>query len=183
MSRFALARCPICQQTKPHSVTIYPHKQRLFIGRQNRDIAALKTLLGDPSTRLISILGPGGMGKTRLALEVIRGQIAHFSDGVFFVPLGSVQAIDHLHLSIGEAIGYAFQDDGRSSKRQFEMTILRQKQMLLLLDNLEHLLDGVQRITDILQQAPNVRILATSRERLRLSSETTFALSGLYIAS
>ena len=161
-----------------------------FIGRE-RELDELMRLIADPSVRLITILASGGMGKTRLVLKLAESivfppQAAEnapraeviFPDGVFFVPLASISAPDLTVPIIAEYSDYRFHQDGRELKQQL-LDYLREKRMLLILDNVEHLLDGVGIVSEILETAPNLKIVATSRQRLNLKSETLCALNGM----
>ncbi len=147
-----------------------------FVGRPHElgDIAAL---LSDPNTRLITILAPGGMGKTRLAVEAARTQIGHFADGVFFVPLAPLGDAGDMVTAIAEHIGFSFY--GEVSPAQQLLDFLRDRSLLLVLDNFEHLLDGAPFVADMAQAAPGVQLLTTSRERLNLLGETVYVLRGL----
>ncbi|MEM7128797.1 MAG: BTAD domain-containing putative transcriptional regulator [Chloroflexota bacterium] len=148
-----------------------------FIGRQ-RESHELINLLTDDHTRLITILGPGGIGKSHFAVEMGRKLLNQFANGVFFVPLASVQQTEQLISTIAEVIGYPLQSDGRAPEQQLQ-DFFHAKTVLLILDNMEQLVDGADLLSRFLQGAPNLKILVTSRERLRLRDETVFLLTGL----
>lgn len=154
-----------------------PVETTSFIGREN-ELAALGALLADPNVRLVTILAPGGMGKTRLSLACARQHIEQFGDGVILVSLAPLSDPAHIVPAIAEAVGYSFQQNGRNPQQQI-IEFLSNKQMLLVLDNCEHLLDGLTLATDILAAAPDIQIIATSRERLNLRSETVLEPAGL----
>ena len=154
-----------------------PVQSTSFVGRQT-ELAELTQLLNEPAVRLVTILGLGGTGKTRLALATATTQLDHFSHGVYFVSLAPLSEPEAIISAIAEAVDYPFQSDGRSPQQQV-LDYLHQKQILLILDNFEHLLDGVELVTGILQIAPKVKILATSRERLQLRQEHRYPLHGL----
>jgi serine/threonine protein kinase len=154
-----------------------PAQTTPFVGREG-EIAELAKLLNDPKIRLITILAPGGMGKSRLALEVAEQQLTNFENGVYFVELAPLSEPANVVSAIAEATGYQFQSDGREPKQQI-LDFLGNKNMLLVLDNFEHLLEGASLVTDILKAAPQVKILATSRQRLNQSGETLFKLEGM----
>ena len=147
-----------------------------FIGR-SAEIAALRDFHENPQSCLITILGAGGMGKTRLALETARAHLSLFADGVYFVPLASLSSAEHIIPTIAEQVGAQFHLE--SSPQTQLLRFLARKRMLLVLDNFEHLLDGAGLVTEILEAAPGVTILATSREKLALSGETIFPLEGM----
>ena len=152
-----------------------------FIGRV-REQTDLLGLLKDPDVRLVSIVAPGGMGKTRLALKVGRQALAQFADGVYLVELAPLADSGGIAPTIASVVGYNFKDDGRSQIQQL-LDYLATKKILLLLDNFEHLLDGIGIIADLLRQAPRLKILVTSRQRLNQSGETVFNLRGMALPS
>lgn len=151
-----------------------------FVGR-DRERREVSALIDDANTRLLAILGPGGIGKTRLALEVAREKLGGFPDGVVFVPLPPESRRDVLVSSIAHAVGcsLAGPDDARPRLLGF----LREKTLLLVLDGLEHEVHEAPFLTEILEHAPKVKMLATSRERLRLRAESVFVCEGLTIPS
>jgi predicted ATPase/DNA-binding CsgD family transcriptional regulator len=147
-----------------------------FIGRY-RETAEISQLLADPACRLLTLLGPGGSGKTRLALEVAAGSGRHFADGVVFVPLQAVSTPAFLITAIAEALEIAA--PGRDDPQVQLLNHLAAKNLLLVLDNFEQLLDGAGLLSQILQQAAGVRLLVTSRAALYLQEEWLYPLSGL----
>ncbi len=155
-----------------------------FVGREH-ELAELEKIVRDPAIRLLTILAPGGMGKTRLALELAgkmlhqtRATTAIYENGIYFVDLAPLSSTENMVQTVAEATGYTFQQDGRDAKQQL-LGYLHEKDILLLMDNFEHLIDGRSLVQDILQSAPSVKFLATSREKLNLSAETVFILSGM----
>jgi predicted ATPase/DNA-binding XRE family transcriptional regulator len=150
-----------------------------FVGRE-REQAELAALLARPDCRLVTLLGPGGVGKTRLAIETGR-TIQHFPDGVALVSLAPVSAPALVAQAIGDALGIAFSGAGDLLAQL--VSHLREQRSLLILDNLEQLLDpagvtlGVLEL--LLAQVPGVTVLATSRERLRFPGEWVLELDGL----
>ncbi len=153
-----------------------PAQSTPFVGREH-ELVELTALLNDRDTRLITILAPGGMGKTRLALEAARQQIGHYADGVIFVPLASLNTARDIVTTIAENIGFSFYGEGLPAQQM--INFLRERSLLLVLDNFEHLLDGAPLVADIVQAALNVKLLVTSREKLNLSGEIIYAMSGL----
>lgn len=161
-----------------------------FIGRTT-ELAELAALLADPTVRLITVLGPGGMGKTRLAIEVGRMQLEHFPQGVFFVALAAVESAAAILPLIAEALNFTFYAEG-TPRRQL-CDYLRHKTMLLVLDNFEQLLgaphqpdlcdpdepNGVAFLLDLLQAAPQLKLVVTSRTRLNLQGEQLYSLGGI----
>jgi predicted ATPase/DNA-binding SARP family transcriptional activator len=148
-----------------------------LIGRE-RELAHLSSLLADPKHRLVTILGPGGMGKSRLALAAGHTLRERFPDGVFLVELTALDSADEIPRSIGDALGYPFQTDSRSPQQQL-LDYLSGRKVLLVLDNFEHLLAGAELLIAQLEAAPGLQILVTSRERLHLHAETLLRLNGL----
>ena len=147
-----------------------------LLGRAN-ELAQIAERLTDPNCRLLTILGPGGSGKTRLALQAAANYGARTGLPVHFVPLAAAHEPGLLAAAIGDALGLMFSEqlDGAS----LLLEALRGKALLLLLDNLEHLLPGTGLLADILAQAPGIKLLATSRERLHLHGEWLIELGGL----
>ena len=145
-----------------------------FVGRQD-ELAQIRALLSDPACRLLTLVGPGGIGKTRLAVEAARQQM--YPDGVHFVPLQPLASPDYMASAIADALRFHFYPG--AEPRQQLLDYFREKSLLLVLDNLEHLLDGVTLLSDILGAAPAVSALATSRERLNLREERVLEVGGL----
>lgn len=147
-----------------------------LVGRQE-ELAALQRLLHNPDCRLVTLFGPGGTGKTRLALEAVAALPPLFLDGIHYIPLAAVTTPDSLVNAIASTLEIAF--SGNLPPPQQLLEQLRYREALLLLDSFEHLMDGVDLIADLLQQAPDVKLVVTSREKLRLREEWVFALEGL----
>jgi predicted ATPase/DNA-binding CsgD family transcriptional regulator len=147
-----------------------------FIGR-DRELEQIAGLSTRPSCRLLTLVGAGGIGKTRLALQVATSQQAHFVDGIAFVALTSIDSPDFLPASIGAALEIPFY--GPEAPLLHIMRYLRDKRLLLIMDNFEHLLDAAGCLSELLQAAPHLKILVTSRERLNLREEWVFPLNGL----
>jgi len=170
------------RESKP--VVSLPLQPTPFIGRKN-DLSKLSALVADPTTRLVNIQGPGGIGKTRLAIEVARNQAALFLDGVYFVSFAGVDESALMAPGIAAAIDFSLKGHSQLKKSTIEyqnrqlMAFLRPKKMLLILDNLEHFSGEFSIISEILQNAPEVVILTTSRERLGLRAETNYRLGRL----
>jgi DNA-binding SARP family transcriptional activator/predicted ATPase len=155
-----------------------------FIGRQE-ELAALDEMFSDPEIRLITIVGPGGMGKTQLAIACAEQQLspknAFFQHGVFFISFAQMHEVDRIVFTVAEAINLKIEGTAtleQSPKLQL-LNYLRGKQMLLLLDNFEHLTSEAGLLTEILQTAPGIKLLVTSRERLNLKAEQIFTIGGL----
>ncbi|HML21353.1 MAG TPA: LuxR C-terminal-related transcriptional regulator [Aggregatilinea sp.] len=151
-----------------------------FVGRA-QEIDEIGALLATPSCRLLTLVGPGGIGKTRLAIEAAERLSDVFPDGVYFVPLAALSRADDILAAIADATPFRFQAEAKDPREQF-FSYLRDKQskrMLLVMDNFEHLLDGVDLVSDILEATTGLKILATSREALNLQEEWVRQIVGL----
>ncbi|MCA9903635.1 MAG: hypothetical protein KC547_07245 [Anaerolineae bacterium] len=148
-----------------------------FIGRQS-ELAELRSLLEDPDHRLVTILALGGMGKTRLALVAAKEQLQNFADGVFFVSLAAVGSAEDMVTAIAESISFSF--SGSQEPLQQLLDHCRDRALLLVLDNFEHLLEASSVVLLLVQTAPKLKLLTTSREKLNLKGETVIALSGMH---
>jgi predicted ATPase/DNA-binding CsgD family transcriptional regulator len=160
--------------TSSRRVTNLPAEPTPFVGRQG-ELAAIKQHMTE--TRLLTLTGPGGIGKTRLALKAAAGSIDDFQDGCFFVPLAPIHSVESVVQTIAEAVKYPLATHEDPQHQLFRY--LREKQLLLVMDNFEHLLDGAGVISEVIKAAPRVKILATSRERLNLQSETLLPVGGM----
>ncbi len=151
-----------------------------LIGRR-RELEELSQLLRDPQCRLLTLVGPGGIGKTRLAIEVASHLQGVFADGVYFVSLAPVNATQFIVPVIADAIRFAFESASRADPKTQLFNYLQEKQVLLLMDNLEHLLGepGIEALAELIAKAPQVKLLATSRESLALQGEWVFEVQGL----
>ena len=138
--------------------------------------------LDQPWCRLVTITGLGGVGKTRLATTIARHRISQYADGVWLVELADIDADDD---SLAEAIvveiatAVDLRLSGAQTPAEQLLTHLQHKQMLLVLDNFEHLLGGMQIVLDLLQRCEHVQMIVTSREPLQIRAEWTIALNGL----
>ena len=161
-----------------------PRQLTTFVGR-NEELAEIDALLDEPNGRLITIIGPGGMGKTRLALEAATRRQEAYRHGVYFVPLAPTSSADYLVVTLADELGFTFYG-GRGGIKEQEaqlLDFLREKEMLLVLDNFEHLIEGVNLIDEILKTAPAVQMLVTSQERLNLLGESLVEIYGLQCPS
>lgn len=147
-----------------------------FVGR-SEGIRELNKLLNDNEQRLITLLGPGGIGKTRLAVATASANRDVFASGVFFVPLAPITNPDNLLSTIAENVNFTF--SGGDDPQDDLIAFLREKKMLIIMDNFEHLMDHAEIVSDILKGAPYVKLLVTSRERLRLRGETAFEVDAM----
>jgi predicted ATPase/DNA-binding XRE family transcriptional regulator len=171
---------------------LLPHTATALVGREGERNILLR-LLHQEQHRLVTLVGAGGMGKTRLALETANALAPHFADGAAFVTLTPVQRGAQLPAAVAEVLGVDLKG-GRDPDMQV-LTWLATRHLFLILDNFEHLLEddnhslplqggeaGQNAITwlkTLLAGAPKVHVLITSRERLRVSGERIFELGGL----
>jgi predicted ATPase/DNA-binding XRE family transcriptional regulator len=149
-----------------------------LIGREQELIASIQQLR-DPACRLLTLIGHGGVGKTRLALEVAHQLRDSFNSGVYFVSLVGTSSSEFIIPAIANALGFVF--SGTTELKMQLFNYIRGKQILLVLDNLEHLLDGVELLDELLSYTPLVKLLTTSREQLNLRAEWVFEVQGLPI--
>ncbi len=157
----------------PHNL---PPQPTTFVGR-TEELREIALRMADPACRLLTLMGPGGMGKTRLALQAAAEHVEAFPNGVFFVPLAELSAPEQLVSGIAEALRITFYQ--RDAPRSQLLNYLREKRLLLVLDNFEHILEGALLVADILAHAPGVKVLVTSRERLNLREEQVYPVGGM----
>ncbi len=165
----------------PHNL---PLQLTPFVGRE-AELVQLQNLLAQPDVRLITILGAGGMGKTRLALalanQILSNQDGHkehpYRHGVYFASLARLETADLLLPAIAEAINFHFAE-GNNQAEQL-LRYLANKAMLLVLDNFEHLLTGTSLVDEVLQAAPRLKIVITTRMRLNRQMEQLFPMGGM----
>ncbi len=160
-----------------------------FVGRQEELAEIGRLLQEEPDCRLLTLVGPGGIGKTRLAVEAARA--TEFTHGAWFVPLAPLGSGASLVSAIAD--GLRLRLHGAADPGEQLFAYLRRRELLLVLDNFEHLLsplitsaeaergDSVALLIKLLEEAPQVKILVTSRERLHLSAEWVFHVEGLQI--
>jgi len=157
-----------------------PVQTTRFIGRE-RELSEITSLLEDPRHRLISVLGPGGVGKTRLAIAAAARQRGVFADGIYFVSCVAIHSSETVVITIARELNLAL--EGPEDPTVQLLRYLQTKEVLIVLDNLEHLLDTalVDLLVQIQHRAPHVSILATSRARLNLASERQILIDGLEV--
>jgi len=159
----------------------YPHNLPIqmtsFIGRE-QEMEQIESSIGQH--RLVTLTGPGGTGKTRLSLQVAADLVDQFHNGVWYVELETVESPKYLVPALARALQFLI--DAHSSdldpKRQL-LDYLSKQEMLLVLDNFEHLVDGANLLTDILTASPKTKLVITSRERLNLAEEWVYPVSGM----
>lgn len=159
--------------------TNLPARRMTLIGRE-RDVAVVRDLAFGSDGRLITLTGAGGAGKTSLALEVARELAPRFADGAWLVELAPLANPDLVPQAVASALGVR---TGASRSPEHALVAwLRTRQLLLLLDNCEHLIDACARLTEtLIANCPTLHILATSRESLRVTGETVWPVTTLEV--
>ena len=153
-----------------------PYAFTSFIGR-DEDIATVCALLKRSDIRLVSLLGPGGVGKTRLSMQIAAKLRDQFAAGVCFISLAAISDSSLVITTVAEALD--IQESGTLPLVVLVKTILKEKQILLLLDNFEQVVMAAPFLEELLADCPDVKVLVTSREVLHLQAEYVFAVSPL----
>jgi predicted ATPase/transcriptional regulator with XRE-family HTH domain len=165
------------QDLTQHPRSNLPATFTSVIGRE-QDMVAVREYLINPNIRLVTLIGPPGIGKTRLSVESARKSLAEFPDGIFFVALAPLDHPSLIPAAIVQALGYAEKNDMPADKRIMEG--IGNKRMLLLLDNCEHLIEEVAPLVSyFLSACPRLKMMATSREALRIPGEWLYSVPAL----
>jgi predicted ATPase len=154
-----------------------PTDTTTFVGRTD-DLAGLRALLARDDVRLVTLTGPGGIGKTRLALKLATDAAADFADGATFVPLAPLRDPELVPAAIASAVGV--RDVGSEPMRDALRDDLRDRSLLLVVDNVEHLLPGAaDLLSDLLEATTQMKVVVTSREALRVRAEHDYPVPSL----
>jgi predicted ATPase/DNA-binding XRE family transcriptional regulator len=174
------------EPTGPPSAVVQAPARRPLPGyltelvERDQEIGALGHLLRQAEERLLTLTGPAGVGKTRLAVQAAADYAARYPDDqVVFVPLAPLRDATLIPAAIAQAVGIP--DPGGGSSLDDVASVLQDQRLLLVLDNFEHLLGGAHLVVDLLVRFPGVRVLATSRRMLRVHGEQTFLVQPLHV--
>jgi len=160
--------------------TNLPPRLASLIGRED-DLAALKELLASPDTSVVTLTGPGGTGKTTLAAALGAEVLSSFADGVFFVDLSALSDASLVIPGIAQALSLR-ESPGRTLAQSLAEH-LSSKDMLVILDNFEQVMEAASEVSGLLKQAPRLKVVVTSREALRIHGERVFSLAPLQLPS
>ena len=174
----AVSVAPLVPLPRPEPAAALPAPLTQLVGRE-REVAQLAALLRRDDTRLVTLTGPGGVGKTRLALAVAAEQAEIFADGVLFVPLAPVHEPALVVPTIAQALDV--REAGERPLLERLAAALRERELLLVLDNFERVVDAAPALAELLAGCPGLTTLATSRARLRLRGERVLPVAPLPI--
>ncbi|NPV09089.1 MAG: AAA family ATPase [Anaerolineae bacterium] len=173
---------PVAEPARARPFSPPPPPVTPLVGRE-REMAEIARLLADPDCHLLTLLGQGGVGKTRLALEAAHEMSERFRDGAVVVPLESLPGADHVAGAIASATrvpgAAAVGPTAEADEVTRLLEHLRTREALVVLDGMEHLLDSAPLLERLTASAPQVKVLVTSRERLNLMSEWVLEVRGL----
>ena len=170
---------PTLAQTAATTAHNLPRRNTAFIGR-DLELLEVAGLLAQTETRLVTLTGPGGIGKTRLALQAAWEELTRnsFDGGVYLVPLENMTSADLILVGVANALGVK---QGQAELLAAVVEKIDSRTTLIILDNFEHLLEGAEAVSQLLARCPNLKIMVTSRERLNLEEEWTLPISGLSV--
>ena len=169
---------PPLQSINIQSVNL-PALTPAFIGREV-ELKELATLIVSPDCRILSLVGPGGIGKTRLAVQLATQLSERFSDGIFFISLSAVQDPDLIPIILADTLKFSFY--GTRNHNEQLGDYLHRMNALLIFDSLEHLrLKGADFLAFLLSRTHNLKVIVTSRERLNMLAEITYEVQGLSV--
>jgi len=165
-------------KTLDNSPNNLPLQPTPFLGRE-KEIHALQELLLRESSRLVTLTGPGGVGKTRLGLQVAAELAEHFPDGTWFVSLAPISDPDLVIPTISQVLGLSEARD--QTPLEHLKNALQEKKMLLLLDNFEQVVSSATSVADLLARCPHLKVLVTSREELHVRAEREYPVPALLL--
>ncbi|HDK45341.1 MAG TPA: adenylate/guanylate cyclase domain-containing protein, partial [Actinobacteria bacterium] len=166
-------------RTLDTSETNLPVPPTSFVGR-TEELSEIDRLLANPDCRLLTLLGPGGIGKTRLAIEVAKRLGSAYPNGAHFVPLAPITSPDRIVPAVAEALRLTIDThtSDLAPKDQL-LDFLTNQSALMVMDNFEQVVEGAGLVAEVLGQAPKLRVLVTSRRRLGLQGEWTYEVPSL----
>jgi predicted ATPase/DNA-binding SARP family transcriptional activator len=165
---------PLLSRTQP--LVNLPKLDPPFIGRE-QELGDLKQLVQSPSTRLITLIGPGGVGKTRLAVEFAAQVEDNFPDGVCFISFASIQDAEFIPILVADAMKFSFY--GPNNHMEQLGKYLHRMKLLLVVDNFEHMrVEGARFLASLISSTQNLKFLVTSRERMNLLAESVLEVRG-----
>ena len=153
-----------------------PSQTTLFLGRKV-ELAAIKELASREDIRLVTLAGPGGTGKTRLALQAAGDMMDHFEDGVFFIDLAAVNDPESVISAIARTVG--IKETGDRPPIEEIKADLKSRRLLLLLDNFEQVTAAAPLMGELLRECPHLKLLVTSREALHVRGEHVYSVPPL----
>jgi predicted ATPase/class 3 adenylate cyclase len=153
-----------------------PAQTTLFIGRE-KELEAIRQRLLRPEVRVLTLMGPGGVGKTRLGLQAAADMLSYFEDGLFFVSLSALRDPALVIPTVAQALG--IKESGGQPLLETLKEELRSKQLLLMLDNLEQVADAALQLSELLAACPKLKLLVTSRVPLRVRGENKFEVPSM----
>lgn len=165
----------VARGSRPAGIPVEPTR---FIGR-DREVAALADLVRQDDMRLVTLTGPGGIGKTRLAAEVVRAVASDFPDGVFVAPLGSTTDANMVPSQIAAALG--LRETGGQPVLGLVEAYLKDRALLLILDNFEQVLGARMSVASLIASSPGLKMVVTSRQVLHLSGEHEYPVPALSV--
>ncbi len=154
----------------------FTYQSTSFFGREE-EARQIEDMFLNGRARLVTLAGPGGFGKTRLALQTAADLVDHFPQGAFMIALAPLSSDQFIVEKIASVLQFAF--NGVDEPRQQLFRFLKEKNLLLVMDNFEHILEGARLVGEILKAAPWVKVLVTTREKLKLPSEQVLEIRGL----
>lgn len=169
---------PLTPSPLQHASSHLPTQLTRFVGRA-REQADLAQMLSNPDCCLLTLVGPGGIGKTRLALQVGANSRAMFAQGVFFIPLDATPSLGSVVQAISTALGLS--SHGHTDPQLQLLNFLRERETLLIMDNVEHLPNAGGLFVEMLHSAPKTKLLVTSREQLAVREEWIYEVKGLAV--
>ena len=173
-------KIPVVQdQNKPKYKL--PSPQTSFVDRVQEQEHIIRQI-GNPNCRLLTLVGPGGIGKTRLAIEAANRTVDQFSEGACFIELSPLFSSEHIIPAIADSLQFKIDVEASNlSPKDQLLDFLENRSLLLILDSFEHLIKDATLVSEIINRAPEVKVLVTSREHLKLKPEWIFELKGLKI--